>query len=117
MIQSNATLTAIHDGGVEADWQSSAASAGAEKWAGRARAYYTEKRERRQTEGGSDNDVVLLRRLILPTEVADQIDEDDVLTFTFNNAEQQARAKIIERRDLGDYEPDLRTTRIELADA
>ena len=115
MIQSNATLTAIAGSGVDADWKSSPATDGAAKWTGRARAYYTEKRERIQT--GGDSDAVLLRTLIIPNDVGVHLDENDFVVFTYNGAEQKAKAKLIEVRDLPDYEPDLRTTRIELVDA
>jgi hypothetical protein len=113
--QINATLTAIRGAGAAADWLDSAAVDGASKWAGRAPAYYTEKRER--VTSGTDSDVVLRRILIVDHEAALLIDNDDVLTFSYNGEAQVARAKLIERRDLPEIEPDLRTTRIELDDA
>ena len=118
MIQSNATLKAIENSGVASDWRDTPATPGAEKWTGRARAYYTEKRERVQSPtAGGDSDAVLRRTLIVPTDVGDELDENDVLVFEYRGVEQRATAKLIERRDLSDFEPGLRTTRIELADA
>lgn len=113
--QSNATLESIDGNGVDADWTDSPATPGANKWTGRARAYYTEKRERVQSL--NETDVVLRRTLILDNDVAAPIDNDDLLTFTYAGVQQTARAKLIERRDLREIGPGLRTTRIELADA
>lgn len=110
--QSNARLLKITAPGVDADWIETPGSAGTPKWEGSAPAYYTEKRERLVV--GGDTDIVLRRTLILDNDLAEPIDNNDLLTFEYNGATQTARAQLIERRDLPELDPDVRTTRIEL---
>jgi hypothetical protein len=112
--QTNARLTRIAGAGTAADWDLPGA-AGAEKWSGDADAYYSEKRER--VYRGGDTDLVLRRTLIVESRFVDQLDNDDLVTFTYQGAEQSAAVKLIERRDLEDMPADLRTTRLTLADA
>lgn len=109
--QENATLTRIAGAGTDEDWDEPG-EPGDEKWAGEVGAYYSEKRER--VFGGGDQDVVLRRTLIVSHDAVTELDNDDLVTFTYAGSQQTAKVSLIERRDLAGLPPSVRTTRLTL---
>jgi hypothetical protein len=95
---SNALLTAIVSAGGSEDYDASAA-AGSSKWTGSAEAYFTEQRERSYAAGQAD--VILRRSLIIPGDLASELDllEGDTLTVRFRGDNLSLRVRMIERRE------------------
>lgn len=115
--QANATVTAVAAAGTPDDWDRPA-GADTGKWAGAARAYYRESRDRIVTAGAVS--FVTRRELILDNDdvAAMELLEDDVITFRVDGdaADSAATASSIPRRDLAGVPAELRTARIILED-
>lgn len=114
MLQVNAHVTAIHGAGTADDWDR-AGGPGAEKWAGRAPAYYQEKIDRVRGAGDAV-DVLTRRTLYVDTAEADAmaLDTDDVITLELDRGPAvQAKALLIARAALDGFDA-VATTRIEL---
>jgi hypothetical protein len=116
--QENATVTRVAGAGTSDDWDR-APGAGAEKWAGEARAYYREATER--VPGDGSTDVFVRRELVLEVDdvLAMALDTDDVLTFTVDGrpGTRTGTARTIPTPTLAGVPSALRTSRVVLEDA
>lgn len=115
--QANATVTLVKGSGQRDDWDRPGA-AGADKWAGTARAYYREATDRDRSSG--ELNVATRRELIVETALLDEagIDTDDLITFTVDGAgETTGVAKSIRRSALNGVPPSLQTSKLTLEDA
>jgi hypothetical protein len=112
--QSNGALTKIARAAAPDDWDVNVA-AGADKWAGRIRAYYREKVDR--VQAGDELNVLTRRTAWVDTaELPAELDTDDVITLELDTGELvTSPAKTIARARLEGLER-VATTRIDLED-
>lgn len=116
--QTNATVTAVGNAPVAEDWDR-AGAAGASKFAGAIRGYYSERLTR--IPRGDTVDVITRRTLILDVADVDtlDLDVDDVITIALDDAPGPftVTANTIARARLAGIPRRLQTSRIVLEDA
>lgn len=109
--QSNATVTRIVGSAEKpVDWELAGTPGGA-KWTGQAQGYYRAARER-VAENGTVT-YVLRHSLIVERELADELDQDDSIEFTYRGEALTAKVRLKPDIELADADP-VRSIRLEL---
>lgn len=114
--QTNATVLRVAGAGRADDWDVPAA-AGADKWAGQARAYLREATDRVVADGAVN--VALRRELVLDTADVDVmgLDTDDTIEFRRDGGELElGKARAIRAARLAGVPSSLQTAKVTLED-